>query len=463
MKQRTLLVLTMFLGVISSAVGSSEISIDNEKKDKAVLEFIDSVQKRYYVIRRLEMAVDRLLTQYELLCGAFSERGGERRGYGQQKCGQRGCSLEQELSLVTTSWKDLLSYKYVMSDAHTHTLLLHLIVLYDALLKVYGKESGLSKVQRSHFSDEWLIELFKKSKGSFAAHVLEELLDVVDVLSATSRGLVVTKPHTTSHISFPDLTENKLFLMAQLLSIDSIATVNTGAVAANAVSAGAEPDEQVLQSFVEPSEQGEFLVNTTIRFYITQRLAHSFALLTVLAEKNAIASVCDLLPPLDTVQSPVVRECLQKMRADSSLKPLLLLWDSISSYRYIGDTNLIREVLLIVVQIYQVLIKVLAPKQEQEAVQGEEVFYLYSTISSLPLPELLMLLDEFTHQASSVVDVYQEGVTQGWRMVFKRYWWVPPAVIAGGISLYLRVKRLVWHPQYRKDSLVTALKAPKLR
>jgi len=496
MKRRILLVLTVFIGDCSSVVGLSEGRTVSEKKyyaieealfkrvslkndpleNEAVFDFVNSIQKRYYVIRRLEGAVDQLLLRYKLLCEPCSNRGyWSQATLNQEKelqscdkksrdlswgclhrgCLHRGCSLEQELFRVSTYWKDFISYKYIMNDAHTRGLLVHLIVLYDALLKVSDAVEpvlGLDKeLFLEHGRDAFL------DVRTLSCRTLDDLLDVVDILSAKNRKLPMLKPFLASQL---------LFSEADLAAAEVVPTgvVLEESVLANAEPANAEPDEKALNYLAEPDQQGEFLINTTIRFYMIQRLNASLAPLAKLVLGRDASRICaqllsapvpsaDALSAdvllVDSFQSPVMRDCLKKMQKEGSLAPLFVVWESVGSYRHIGDSNLIRELLLVAIQVYRLLMKVVAPKQEQDAVQVQEVLGLYSTISSLPLTELFFLLDEFMQQANSVAEAYQQGAAQGWNVTLKQYWWVPPVVVAGCVSLYLRVNQYVSHVQYR--------------
>jgi len=242
---------------------------------------------------------------------------------------------------------------------------------------------------------------------------------------------------------------------------ESLGVVQTGTEPANAEPANAEPDAALLETFIEPSAQGEFVINTTLRFYLVQRLHGVFEQLARLADSKKVSCIGLWLPAAESFQSPAVRACVEKMVAQDSLQPLFTCWEDVSSYRSIGDAHLIKELLLIVVQIYRLLMKALAPDQVQEEVPTEQVLDLYSVISSLPLPELFSLLDELAQESSSVITVYQQGAAQGWKSVFKQYWWVPPVVFAGCASLYWRMKRFLGKPQLRKGLLLHSEKALK--
>lgn len=453
MKQQKLLVCALFLEVGTVLAGSFSAS---KKKDEAVFEFVNLVQKRFYVIRRLEGAVERLLEQYRFLCGQGE---GARQGYVPRGLSQgclhrershRGCSLERELHSVHASWQDCLAYKKVMDDTQVRELVVHLIVLYDALIKasgmaVKGQEPSLNAL----LLERALEGAFAVRKETFSCSGLNDLLDTVDTLSARSRGLLAAENHGWH---FHD-GEFQNLLAAESTYPAASADGSLGAVQTGAEPANAEPDAALLETFIEPSEQGEFLINTTLRFYLVQRLHGVFEQLARLAGSKKVSCIGLWLPAVERFQSPAARACVEKMVAQDSLQPLFACWEDVSSYRSIGDAHLIKELLLIVVQIYRLLMKALAPDQVQEEVPTEQVLDLYSVISSLPLPELFSLLDELAQESSSIVTVYQQGATQGWKSVFKQYWWMPPVVLAGCASLYWRMKRFLGKPQLRKGLL----------
>ena len=511
MKRRTLLVLTLFMGDCSSVVGHSEGIAVSEKKDyaseaalfkkssfkndplknDAVFDFVNNVQKRYYVIRRLEAAVERLLLRYKSLCEPCSNRGygcshqgRGHRGCLHKGCLHRGCSLEQELFRVSTYWKDFISYKYIMNDAHTRELLVHLIVLYDALLKVIGAVAPVSDLDKELFLEHGRAAFL--DVRTLSCRTLDDLLDVVDILSAKSRKLPTLNPSLASQLLFSEadlaaaevgvagvvptvvVLEESVLANAEPANAAPVHAEPVIAEPANAEPTNtelvnAEPDEKTLNYLAEPDQQGEFLINTTIRFYMIQRLNASLASLAKLALGRDASRICAQLlsapvlsadvPSIDDFQSPVMRDCLKKMYTEGSLAPLFVVWESVGSYRYIGDNNLIRELLLVAIQVYRLFMKVVAPKQEQDAVPVAEALSLYSTISSLPLTDLFFLIDEFVQQANSVADAYQQGAAQGWNATLKQYWWVPPVVVAGCVSLYMRVKQYVGHVQYRHGQL----------
>jgi len=186
-----------------------------------------------------------------------------------------------------------------------------------------------------------------------------------------------------------------------------------------------------------------------------QRLHSSLASLAKFALGKDVSRVCAQLVSKDVLSvddlvSPVMRDCVQKMHAEGSLEPLFVVWEGVGSYRYIGDSHLIKELLLVAIQVYRLVMKMVAPKQEQDAVQVEQVFDVYNTIASLPLTDLFLILEDFAQQANAAVDVYQQSSMQGWHATVKQYWWVPPVAIAGCVSLYLRVKQFLNRPQYRR-------------
>jgi len=421
MKRQILLVLLpIFCSQVSLGQSIEEGRFDTSAYDNT-LTFANAVQKRFYVIRRLGGSVERLLGYYQELCCEQCVRETE----------QRKCSLERELFQVRSFWHDCLAYKHIMSDTHTRELLVHLIVLYEALLKIDG--NGVSFVlQQKHecsASDDFLQ---KDPIKRLSKQGIDELLDRVDALVATGRGLLSQKPHGLTAPLLPEFNDEYLF-------------------GQNDVHESDEASWQALDASL--LKQGDFLLHTTLRFYVVQRLAGPMEQLAKQAlSKDAVLCVCALLPSLEKLQSRVMRDCVQKMCTQGSLQPLFMLWDSIGSYRYIGEPYLIRELLLIVVQVYQLIMKAVAPQLEQNEIQEEHVLDVYSSIASLPLPELLLLLDDLTQQSASVVSVYQQGVAQGWKAVVKEYWWVPPIMLAGCASLCLRMKRFFGQSHYR-DSL----------
>lgn len=513
MKRQKLLVYALFFGFGTSLAGSLSGS---KKKDEDVLEFVNLVQKRFYVIRRLEGAVERLLAQYGSLCGqgdgASRQRWVPRECLGRgcphrecphrrcphRRCPHRRCSLERELFLVNASWQDCLAYKQVMNDTQVRELLVHLIVLYDALIKVSGMTvEGKTSSLTAQLLEKELEGAFAVRKKTFSCYGLNDLLDTVDTLAATSRGLSTAELHDwhfhdwefqgqgeqsfaynssgeqsqivqsqivqsqegaqglladESNYHMASANESLVVVQTDTKPVDT-ESVNTEPVNTELVTvelAGTEPDAALLETFIKPSEQGEFVINTTLRFYLVQRLHGVFEHLARLADGKKIACIGLYLPTVESFQSPAARACVEKMVAQDSLQPLFDCWEDVGSYRSIGDAHLIKELLLIVVQIYRLLMKALAPDQVQEEVPTEQVLDLYSVISSLPLPELFSLLDELAHESSSVVAAYQQGATQGWKSVFKQYWWVPPVVLAGCASLYWRMKRFLGKPQLRK-------------
>lgn len=316
-------------------------------------------------------------------------------------------------------WQDCLAYKSIMDDAHTRELLIHSIVLYDALLKTYG-----SNGKACH----------ERSTGVHQS--IGDLLEHIDSLAARSRELLgTTRPNFSSQMLFPDLQQEVLF--------------------ANESEHGVEPDDTLFQALDTAYQRGEFVVNTTVRFYMLQRIARSVD--GVLELYSCLCPGCHAALAhcaANGMKSSAARECVERLKSEQSLEPLNTLWKSLCSYRYIGDSYVIRECLIIVVQLYQLLMRYITPETAQQTVSEEEIMSLYTSISSLPLPELLSLLDELTEQSSAFVTVYQQGVHQGWKATLKQYWWVTPVVIAGCASLYLRVKKLLGHTSFRPTTQV---------
>lgn len=377
---------------------ATQLSNDAVKKDDA-LSFVNAVQKRYYVIRRLESSFETLMASYQKFCGP---------------CVKCGCSLDAELKRVNRLWQDCVSYKSIMDDAQTRELLMHLVVLYDALLRTCGATGTCHT----------------RSMG--ALHSISDLIEEVDLLAFRSKTLpgAALRPYFSLQMLFPDSYQEVFF--------------------AHEAEQGVEPDDTLFERLDAAYQQGEFVVNTTVRFYMIQRIAPSVDALLALGShlkpgyRDALA-LCGSF----AMKSPAARECVERLKTEKSLEPLKVFWQNIGAYRYIGDSYVIRECLIIVVHVYQLLMRYLSPEIAQIEATEEDVMSLYTSISSLPLPELLSLLDELTEQSSTLVTVYQQGVTQGWKSTLKHYWWVPPVLVAGCASLYLRVKKLLGHTSFR--------------
>jgi len=519
MKRQILLSFMVVYGCYASAIGYSEedfVYVDShgyEQSYNKALIFVNAVQKRYYVIQRLEEAVDHLLSCYGSLCGQTGD------DFKAIVC--RECGLKKELLLVTTFWHDCLSYKRIMTDNHIREFLIHLIVLYDALLKVCGKGAGLVVAHEkdslekdslekdsleNFFRENFSQEIFSRinySRVNFSRKGLDELLDTVDRLAATSKSIFdakfsVSSPcgskffgskffgskffgskffGSKSYSSKPlSLTQQNVPSLSELRDLEGRGNAFLGEAVSAAITnelffisstageptaeepTAGEPDGELFQALSDTYRKDDFLVKTTVRFYLLRRVATSLERLSLLARNTTISAVCSQLPPVDAFQSAVMRECLHAMVVEGTLQPLFTLWESIGSYRYISDPYLIREILLIVVQVYKMAMKLLVPSQEQEAVQADQVIDVYNAISLLPFPELFELLDELTQQSLSIATVYQEGTVLGWKAALKQYWWLPPVMMAGCATLYLRIKHIFSQPHYRQSSL----KAPVL-
>lgn len=355
---------------------------------------VNAVQKRYYVIHRLEGAVERLMKGYQRICHHCSS------------------PLEKEFKTVQALWHSCITYRSIMNDAQTRELSTHLVVLYEALLKACGScPANLSIVRQSS----------------------KDVLADIDLLDAAGKGMFdKINPQLASEIMF-----------------------NEEAQPASLAARDAEPDDHFFEGLDDTYKKGDFVVNTVVRFYVIKRIFDAMKTLKKIGAcgEDRWRTMLPLLATMDN-RSTAARECIDRLRKEQTLEPLETFWDAMISYRYIGDSHVIRECLIIMVHLYQVFIKYVAPSvAPSEPASSEQIMDLYTSISSLPLPELLLLIDELTEQSTALISVYHEGKQQGWQALCKQYWWVPPIAIVGCASLYLRVKKLLGHATFRTEML----------
>jgi hypothetical protein len=68
---------------------------------------------------------------------------------------------------------------------------------------------------------------------------------------------------------------------------------------------------------------------------------------------------------------------------------------------------------------------------------AEDIIELYSTIATLPIPEMLNSLDSLVEDLIEIIEKYELDTAMSWTQWFKKYWWVPPVIISSLVINFL--------------------------
>ena len=191
----------------------------------------------------------------------------------------------------------------------------------------------------------------------------------------------------------------------------------------------------------------------TRRDYYAQRVTHAVDLLSRLKCRNnnlfesctlsSRTTINKLFENRVTFTHKQVNCCIEKMRKTHSLKPLQELAVEFKKYKFIQDEAFTKEFLLLLFITYKNII--IHNVTEQQLLEHkstlETVAQLYEVIESLPLEEILDAIDMIAEEMPTILEQYEFSSDMTWKAWLKKYWWVPPLIVAKiSVVLYIRYK-----------------------
>ncbi|HSW73596.1 MAG TPA: hypothetical protein VLG71_00405 [Candidatus Limnocylindria bacterium] len=344
---------------------------------------VQKVEQRYYLIKRLEPAIDTLFAVHNALASSFwwSRPNKPLLNRTNLRHFRHASVIESVEAMATSSdiapfkkiWHKVLAYRYLEDGTFVREVIILILLLYKNLLLSVDKELYHRKAPDESALTELLI----------AGH--QKLSDLCP------------------HVHCDDISD-MVVAVERLLDETSLPT--------------------------------DVVVNNILRFYHVQRLVRSIFILDKHSKRSMPTLVISV--PQDTWTHPLVKECVRSLNQKTTLTPLFRLWKKVTSYDCIDDQRLLQEFVRLVILVYNHCMHERAlPNRSSENPQ-EAMVSLYEQIAKLPIPELLDLLDELVDQYEKLSTTYEiNNTTMSWSAWAKKYWWAPPVILA---SLVMVIK-----------------------
>jgi len=369
--------------------------------DTGAMRFVKLVQKRYYLVHRLEKPIKSLLKFYEMaqkkqhftLWDFFEHHHHKhaliKPGASEQfkhpivKHYMREIEQKSDIQAIHKLWSDFFSYKYIESDLFVRETIVAIVLLYkDIMLQLLAQHMSDDKCSQGCMAEN-------RSRDTFADENIDESLEVIN--------------------ESEDLYDN-FHSMLNLLD--------------------------------ESYEEADFVINNNMRFYHIQRLFKSIIVLSKLMTKHEKYN--KKYSP-DFTQLPFENAAIvfyiDKMKQTQSLDPLFRLWHCFVSYKYIDDAIFLKEFVTLLLLVHKQIIVDFNSVVLKEAPSPQELIELYEQIASMPISDLLNSLDVVVDQCIEIIEKYELDSSMSWKAWFKKYWWMPPVVVTSVIvNFFLKTK-----------------------
>lgn len=142
------------------------------------------------------------------------------------------------------------------------------------------------------------------------------------------------------------------------------------------------------------------------------------------------------LRTLIEVAHPAMIQCFNEMEYTQSLDPFFALWQQFkNSYEETTQDRLLcKEVAFIATHLYNTMLCQL--QRSTTRVTVPQMLELYHAIASLPIYELLALLDSIAREIVGLLDQTYQGEDSFFIWLWHN-WWVPPTVISHALSSFI--------------------------
>ena len=188
------------------------------------------------------------------------------------------------------------------------------------------------------------------------------------------------------------------------------------------------------------------------RFYFVQRMDIAMHMLKMYADKGAFLSK-EILKKgsLRKSEHALVAQVYDMIYVDKHIDSVFTLWELVKAYEYIEDQLLVQEFARLVLSLYKDLcmnclnddIKSLSCYNENTVVSLQKdpflkdqktvleyIVTLYQIIDRLPLNEILDAIDVLARELPLLIQHAELSAVVSWKQWLKKYWWIPPFVIA---------------------------------
>lgn len=188
------------------------------------------------------------------------------------------------------------------------------------------------------------------------------------------------------------------------------------------------------------------------RFYFVQRMDGAMNMLKVYVdkgsfkEKNIFKSL-----GLKIYEHALILQVCKLMDTDKTIDSVFTLWSLVKAYEYIEDQLLVQEFAHLILSLYKDLcvscltddIKTFSYQNESIAASLQKdpflkdqktvleyIVTLYQIIDRLPLNEILDAIDVLARELPLLIQHAELSAVVTWKQWFKKYWWIPPFMIA---------------------------------
>lgn len=382
-KRKSILLLVIVSVCNFRAIASEEIILPNDQ----AMQFVKAVQKRYYLVHRLEKPIIFLVDLYQsvtrstLFDSWFHLKSPHHKklivpeGVSKQFKHplvfkyMRALEKDHDACVINALWSDFLSYKYIEDELFVRETIIAIMIIYKALVL------SLNPIEQ------------KEAMFFLGAH--------------ESRG-------------------------------------------GKAPRAGGEVYENfnsILNLLDESFDKENFVITNNLRHYHIQRLQKSITILTKV-NVQYLSPLWDCLTQTIhknsiSFQHEAIQECLDSILQTHSLEPLFALWRHFTAYKFANDSLFLQEFVALEYMLYRKLIDCLRIVSLKTTPTAEDLIELYASIATLPIPEMLNSLDSLVEELMEIVQKYELDASISWTQWFEKYWWVPPVIISSVIINFL--------------------------
>lgn len=419
---------------LSGSLYADPISVGCNDDDNCFsMEFVHDVQRRSFMTMRLKGPVGLLLRWSKL-------HGAKRSGETKVPLLDRGithCFEHEEVKLCVQMieesdsivpfyklWTSCLSYKYLDSDTFMREIITVILMLYKSVLI-----SNLQGAEREDLlvrADHYCAKLLESGSPKAQMHEAQQLIsDMSRSLYKTDMALTELYHHYSDTLKDIPSYRDGLIGYGQAGNIKDSFTV-------------------IAHLLDESNDVSDFVIDNNVRFYLIHRMLKSLYLLSRASSgDHSVMHCCDFASCLhdEFFHHAYVHACALEIKKQNSIKPIFVLWEHMVSYDFIEDDIFMKDFIGLVMYVCQYLC-VPIEREGRSLVAFNEMLAMYEKIESLPLAELLDLLDVVVDQFGDVVEQYELNGTLTWSAWIAKYWWAPP--ILSGAFVYTVMSSSFW-------------------
>ena len=371
---------------------------------------ITAIEQRRYMIKRLEKTIATLAEAHQkripnhlaatryfrnpLVRGAF-------------------VAMEHTQSVVPfyMLWSRFLAYQFIDNKEFIKEILTAILLLYKDLIL---------SLQKTYACDEQLLL-------SIDAHIQKTHDDSArDVLPLLDTAQTAHEYYKATCISQDCYELNKILIWPHTLQ----------PFYDDASSHSVEATIGTIHHLLDEEGVHNISVYNTMRFYHIQRLLKS---MFILSHKKGVIEFTFDDAIINSLTCPSIQACARALVAQKNVVPLFSVWSAITTYDFINDINHVREFVLITCLAYQQITNVLVNESDTKAVHAQDVLAMYEKLATLPVAQLLDLLDDVVEQYDTLAQQYAlKDSSLTWKQWFEKYWWSAPIMLSSFAATLLK-------------------------